>query len=140
MAIQIQGMDKLIQKLNKISNLEAREIIEDVANDVQEAIVNKAKEFSTDEYKHVGKAEIRDYGTSYFVDIGLSGNLSSFEQYKGLWFHQWGYHNWGRNGIYKGMYMSMHIMWFNQAVSSVEKQALEKIKRKVRAEIRAFKC
>lgn len=40
MAFEIQCVDKLINKLNKISNIKAKEVIEDVAKDVETAIVN----------------------------------------------------------------------------------------------------
>ena len=69
MAFEIQGVDNLINKLNKISNIQAKEVIEDVAKDVETAIVNEARKFSDTEYLYIGKCDVRDYGSSYYVDI-----------------------------------------------------------------------
>ena len=74
MALEIQGIDKLINKLNKLSNIQAKEVIEDVAKDVETAIVNEARKFSDTESLYIRKCDVRDYGTSYFVDIGLKND------------------------------------------------------------------
>lgn len=87
MAFEIQGVDKLINKLSKISNIATKEVIEDVAKDVEIAIVNEARKFSDTEYLHIGKCDVRDYGSSYFVDVGLKNDTVDFELWKGLWYH-----------------------------------------------------
>lgn len=138
MALQLKGADKLIQKLNKLSHIEAKKVIHSAADDVERALVNKAKQFSDKEYQYIGKADVREYANSCFIDVGLHSNNASFNDYKGLYFHNWGYNNWGHGGRYNGMYMGMHVMWFQNAIASIEQQTLEKIKRKVKAEIKAF--
>lgn len=54
MAFEIQGVDKLINKLNKISDI--------VAKDVETTIANEARKFSDTEYLYIGKCDVRDYG------------------------------------------------------------------------------
>lgn len=136
MAISIKGMDKLIEKLGKLSKIEAKEIIEDVGSDIEEAIKDKAS-FSKAS-RHIGKCDVRDYGNSYFLDVGLKNDKVPFEEWKQLWFHNWGYFNKGLN--FDGMdFINNHQLWFDSAVKSVEQEAMQKIKRKVRAEIKAFK-
>jgi len=124
-AFEIKGVDKLINKLNKISNIKAKEVIEDVAKDVETAIVNEARKFSDTEYLYIGKCDVRDYGTSYFVDIGLKNNNVDFELWKGLWYHNWGYTHWK-----SGEMITPHVMWFENAIS--ESNVKSKIKSNIK--------
>ena len=123
MAFQIQGVDKLINKLNKISNIEAKEVIEDVAKDVENAIVNEARKFSDTEYLYIRKCDVRDYGSSYFVDVGLKNDTADFELWKGLWYHNWGYNHWK-----SGKMIVSHVMWFENAIIKAKKDEITKIK------------
>ena len=126
MAFEIQGVDKLINKLNKISNIQAKEVIEDVAKDVETAIVNEARKFSDTEYLYIGKCDIRNYGTSYFVDIGLKNDTVDFELWKGLWYHNWGYTHWK-----SGEVITPYVMWFNDAINLSKSIIGIKIKNKL---------
>ena len=130
MAFEIQGVDKLINKLNKISNLEAKEVIEDVAKDVEIAIVNEARKFSDTEYLYIGRCDVRDYGSSYFVDIGLKNDIVDFELWKGLWYHNWGYTHWK-----SGKMVTPHVMWLDNCVNSINNNVNTKIRYKIKREL-----
>ncbi|WP_394887033.1 hypothetical protein [Clostridium butyricum] len=125
MAFEIQGVDKLINKLNKISNIVAKEVIEDVAKDIEVAIVSEARKFSDTEYLYIGKCDVRDYGSSYFVDVGLKNDTIDFELWKGLWYHNWGYTHWK-----SGEMIIPHVMWFNNSVNSHKSYIKNKVKEK----------
>ncbi|NFG63150.1 hypothetical protein [Clostridium sp. CMCC3677] len=114
MTFEIQGFDKLINKLNNISNISAKEAIEDVAKDVETIIVNKSKTFSDTEYLYIDKCDVRDYGSSYFVDIELKNDTVDFELWKGLWYHNWGYKHWK-----SGEMITPHVMWFDSITKSI---------------------
>ena len=124
MAFEIQGVDKLINKLNKISNIAAKEVIEDVAKDVETAIVNEARKFSDTEYLYIGKCDVRDYGSSYFVDVGLKNDTVDFELWKGLWYHNWGFTHWKSGEI-----ITPHVMWFDNVVNLNRNILCNKIKK-----------
>ena len=126
MAFEIQGVDKLINKLNEISNIKAKEVIEDVAKDVETAVINEARKFSDTEYLYIGKCDVRDYGSSYFVDVGLKNENVDFDLWKGLWYHNWGYTHWKN-----GEMITPHVMWFNNSISLVQKDIKDKIKTKI---------
>lgn len=126
MAFKIQGVDKLINKLNKVSNIEAKEVIEDVAKDVETAIVNEAMKFSDTEYLYIGKCDVRDYRTSYFVDIGLKNDTIDFELWKGLWYNNWGYTHWK-----SGEVITPHVMWFSNSINLTKNMIINKIKHKL---------
>ena len=128
MAFEIQGVDKLINKLNKISNIKAKEVIEDVAKDVETAIVNEARKFSDTEYLYIGKCDVRDYGSSYFVDIGLKNKSVDFELWKGLWYHNWGDTHWK-----SGNMVTPHVMCFDNAVKLRKNSVKNKIMSNIKA-------
>jgi hypothetical protein len=126
-AFEIQGVDKLINKLNKISNVQAKEVIEDVAKDVETAIVNEARKFSDTEYLYIGKCDVRDYGSSYFVDVGLKNDTVDFELWKGLWYHNWGYTHWK-----SGEMVTHHVMWFESILNEIDQKTCNSIKFKIK--------
>ena len=126
MAFEIQGVDKLINKLNKISNIQAKEVIEDVAKDVETAIINEARKFSDTEYLYIGKCDVRDYGSSYFVDVGLKNDTVDFELWKGLWYHNWGYIHWK-----SGKMITPHVMWFESIINVLNNDIYNNIKKEL---------
>lgn len=131
MTISISGMDKLINKLNKLSNIEAKKIIKDVAIDVEKAIYNGCPEDTEKSKESIGQCEERYYGNSFYLDIGLANDNAPFDDWKGAWFNNWGFDNHGKM-------VTKHVMWFNDAISSVEKQSLDKIKKKVKEEVKSI--
>ncbi|MFT8349470.1 hypothetical protein [Clostridium saccharoperbutylacetonicum] len=137
MAIEIRGIDNLLKRLNKLSNLETKETVLEVAKDMQEAIQNKASSFSenADEIKAF---EPRTYGNgSTYIDVGLKNGDSDWEKIKGLYFQNYGFNDYGWN--FKGQYyITNHLMWFNEAVQSAENDCKSKLKVKLKQEIQ--KC
>ena len=127
MAFEIQGVDKLINKLNKISNIAAKEVIEDVAKDVETAIVSEARKFSDTEYLYIGKCDVRDYDSSYFVDVGLKNDTVDFELWKGLWYHNWGYTHWK-----SGEMITPHVMWFDNTINKLHNETSKRIKNTIK--------
>lgn len=134
MSIDIQGLDRLMTKLNKLDNIKGKLAVNSVATEVERAIKEGASWSNRESCIQI--CDERDYGKSYFVDIGLKGSLVNWEDGKILWFHNWGYfqHYYGHP---TGKFTSMHIMWFNNAVSSIEGPTIEKLKSELRMQIKA---
>ena len=126
MGFEIQGVYKVINKLNKISNIAAKEVIEDAAKDVETAIANEARKFSDTEYLYIGKCDVRNYGSSYFVDIGLKNDTVDFELWNGLWYHNWGYTHWK-----SGKMVIPHVMWFENIINANHVCVYKRIKCKI---------
>ena len=70
------------------------------------------------------------------MDIGLSTKTANFENFKELWFHEWGYQDKGLNFGNNGPYLDMHKQWFDKSVNALSKSAKKKIKAMLEAEIR----
>lgn len=138
MAIELKGVDNLLKRLNKLSNIETKEAVQEVAKDMQKAIQDKASTFS-DNADEIKAFEPRTYSNgSAYVDIGLKKGDSDWEKIKGLYFQNYGFHNYGWNFINTHPYIDNHIMWFNEAVQSVENDIKNKLKLKLKQEIQ--KC
>lgn len=138
MSIELKGVDNLLRRLDKLSRIESKKIVEEVGTMVEKSIKAEAQSFSKSSAQYIGKCESRTYGNSYYLDIGLSNDKADFELWNSLWYQHWGYfnHGWRFTGQ---IYIDNHQLWFDKAVQSVEEQAKRKIKEKLRAEIRAFK-
>lgn len=135
MSMKLEGLDKLFKKLNNLSHIETEKAIEEVAKDVETTIKNEAKKFSDTSYMYVGQSEKRKYGTSCYVDVGFHSDNAEFDEWKPLWFQNWGYFDKGLN--FNGeIYIDKHQLWFNEAVKSVEKNVQRKLKEKIRREIK----
>ena len=135
MGVEIKGINSLLSKLNKLSNIEAKEAVTKVASEVEEHIRENASVFSDKGVNCIGSCEVRDDGTSYFVDVGIKNDSAPWEEWKGLYFHQYGY--WHKYfGKPTGKYINMHQLWFTDAINSVEKESLTKIKRELRQQIK----
>ncbi len=78
MGIQIKGLNSLLKKLDNVSNIKTKEIMEEVAEGATKAIQEEAKKFSDTSYLYAGEVEVRDYGLSCFIDVGFSSEKNSF--------------------------------------------------------------
>ena len=135
MGIQIKGLNSLLKKLDNVSNIKTKKIMEEVAEGATKAIQEEAKKFSDTSYLYAGEVEVRDYGISCFIDVGFSSEKTPFELWKPLWFQHWGFRDYGLNfqGDY---YIANNKMWFESAIKNYEAQAKREIKEKLRAEVR----
>lgn len=135
MPIEIKGIDNLLKRLNKLSNIETKEAVIEVAGDMQKAIQEKASNFSqnADEIKAF---EPRTYGNgNTYVDVGLKSSDSDWEKIKGLYFQNYGFYNHGWNFINTHPYIDNHLMWFDEAVQGAENDCKSKLKAKLKEEV-----
>lgn len=133
MAFEIKGINNVLKKLNNLSKIETKNAVEEVAKDIETTIKEKASVFSS-KSEYVKACEARTYGNSCFVDIGLKNDEAPFEEWKELWYQQWGFDDYGWN--FKGQYhITNNLMWFDDAVQYAGKQAQKKLKEKLKQEV-----
>lgn len=119
---KVEGLDEVLRKLEKLQDLDAQQVINDIAkegkNVVQAETAAKGFPESSTEtgIYHKGKNS---------VDVGFSGN---FEGYKPLWYHNFGYriHYQGRDGKthFNGKTYVLHVGCWDEIRSvSIEKLA-----------------
>lgn len=134
MALELRGVDALIKKLDKLKNIDTTKVINEVADETAKAIQSEAKKVSNTSYMYAGKVEVRNYGLSCFIDVGFSSAKEPFENWKSLWFQNWGFRDYGLN--FRGQYFIANYQnWFTDAVNSNEKQIINKIKIKAKKQI-----
>ena len=133
MSLEIKGINNLIKKLDNLTNISTEQVIKDVAKDMETAIKDEAKTFSKN-YEYVGECEPRKYGRSVFVDVGLKNEVAPWDEWKELWYHNFGYRDFGLN--FKGSpYIEVHKMWFDTAVKGAEHEVKKKLKNKIKEEL-----
>ncbi len=135
MAFEISGINRVLKKLDKISNINTQKAVEDVATDMENKIKEKAKSFSDTSYLYISKCEPRIYGKSYFVDVGLKNDNAPWDYWKNLYFHNYGYRQFFY-GHDTGKMTTCHILWFEEAVNSASSEIQKKLKEKVKEEIK----
>lgn len=119
---KVEGLDEVLKKLEKLQDLDASQVIQDIAeegkNVVQSETSSKGFPESSQEtgIYHKGKNT---------VSVGFSGN---WENYRALWVHNFGYriHYQGRDGKthYNGKNYTLHVGCWDEIRSvSIEKLA-----------------
>lgn len=131
MGITIKGVDNLINKLNKLSNIETRETVMEVANDMSSAIKNACPVDTGNSRGEVGVVDTRQYANATYIDVGLSSSKSDWSKIRGAYFNNYG---WNSGGKHHGP----NIGWFDNAVAKESSKAKAKLKKKLQEEIKAF--
>lgn len=133
MSVDIKGLNSLIKKLDKLSSIETKKVVEEVASSLERAIYNACPEDSTNSKQAIAICDVREYPNGTYIDVGLSLTKQPFEKWKGAWFNNWGWNSGGE-------FHSPHIGWFDKVVEAEETKATEKLKDKLKAELKAFKA
>ena len=133
LAIEIKGMNSLLKKLDKLSKIEAKEAVQEVADDLTKALQSKASEWST-KSKYIKAYEPRNYGLSSYVDVGLKSSEAPFDEWKELWFQNYGFDDMGLN--FSGQYhITNHLMWFDEAINEEIENCKAKLKAKIKQQV-----
>ena len=135
MTITIKGINSLSNKLNKLSNIKAKNSVKEVAKFVEKELRNEASKFST-RSDMIGEVEEREYTNgNYYIEVGLKNNYESWESWKHLYFHHYGYNQklWGKDS---NLYTNTHQFWFTNAIDNIDQKALKELKKKIQAEIK----
>lgn len=135
MAIRLKGINTLTNKLNKLSNVKARQAVNEVAKAVEKGLQDEAGNFST-RANLIGEVDTREYSNgNYYIDVGLKNDSQPFENWKNMYYHHYGYNQklWGEDS---DIYTKTHQFWFNKAIDNMETEVLQELKNKIREEIR----
>lgn len=135
MTITIKGINSLSNKLNKLSNVKAKNSVKEVAKFVEKELRNEASKFST-RSDMIGEVEEREYRNgNYYIEVGLKNRYESWEEWKHLYFHHYGYNQkiWGKDS---NLYTNTHQFWFTNAIDNIDQKALKELKKKIQAEIK----
>lgn len=136
MGVSVKNLNRLVKKIDKLTNVKTKEVVKQVADNMLDEISKKGNEISDDKAgDYVGYASIRDYGLSCYMDVGFNSELYPFASWKSLWFQQWGFNDYGLNftGQY---YINNHKGWFDEAINTQEEKAIKALKQKTHEKIK----
>lgn len=128
----IKGLDKLMKKLESLTDLDTQTIVEDCGEKLRKSIQNEAREFSDEEYQYILKGQTKVYNTnSASIQVGLLNTEANFDDYKGLYFNNYGFELWKN-----GKYYAPHLGWFDTAVENARKEIIANMKEQLKNEIK----
>lgn len=128
----IKGLDKLMKKLESLTDLDTQTIVEDCGEKLRKSIQNEAREFSDEEYQYILKGQTKVYNTnSASIQVGLLNTEANFDDYKGLYFNNYGFELWKN-----GKYYAPHLGWFDTAVENARKEIITDMKEQLKNEIK----
>lgn len=126
----IKGLDNLLKKLDNLANVDTTEIVEECAQEAVEIVQGEAKKFSDEEYQYIDKSISTSKSGNVFCSVGLLNTKHDFEDYKGLYFQNYGFTLWKN-----GKYYYPHIGWFDGAIEQVSDKVMKDMKEKLKQEI-----
>lgn len=128
----IKGLDKLIKKLDDLTDLGVDKIVEDCGEKLRKSIQKEAMNFSDEEYQYILKGQTKIYSNNTAsIQVGLLNTQANFEDYKGLYFNNYGFELWKN-----GKFYAPHIGWFDTAVENARKDIMSEMKKQLNNEIK----
>lgn len=135
-SLEIKGLNNLIKKVSSIENISIENVVREVAEDIEKSIKSEASTWAPKASQCISVFNMKKYGPlTCFAKVGLNETEAPFEEWKNLWFHQWGYHLY-YFGNPTDKFITNHIMWFDNAVNNCANSAKAKLKAKIKAEIK----
>ena len=95
MNISVTGINRLLNKLERLNHVKAVRALDEVADMVIREIRAACPANTGAARSSVGIDSKSSRGLSAHIAIGLSRKTGNWEQWKGAYFQNYGYHNWG---------------------------------------------
>ena len=137
MNIQCTGIQRLLNKLERINHVQAVKALDEVADMIIQEIKDACPVDTGAARGSVGVSDKSGSGLRAYISVGLSRKTGNWDDWKGAYFQNYGYHNWGRGGIYHGKYVFVNQMWFNKVEDKIKGEAGKKIKARLKMMILA---
>lgn len=135
MALEIKGINKVLKRLTNLENIKTVDAVTEVAEEMQNRIRDRAQTFSDVGYQYISKCEPRIYAHGCFIDVGLKSDGSTWNLWKGLYFHNFGYRQF-YYGHDTGKMTTCYMLWFERAVQDSTEAIIQKLKLKIKDEVR----
>lgn len=136
MNIDIKGINSLLNKLQRLENVNFQQEIKQIGDVIIKQMQSVAPRDTGKSAESIGVDDIISYKMSFIMKVGLSNKTAPWDDWKGAWFQQWGFHNWGQGGRYKGVFVATHIGWFTEFEQSISDEVKKTIKFYLQQKIR----
>lgn len=136
MNIDIKGIDSLLNKLKNLENVNFQQEIEQIGKEVIRQMQSVTPRNTGKSAESIGVDSIISYKMGFLMKIGLSPKTAPWDDWKGAYFQNYGYHNWGQGGRYKGVFVMTHLNWFTEFSNGISNEVKQTIKFHLEQKIR----
>ncbi|MGL5620779.1 hypothetical protein [Cetobacterium sp.] len=137
MGIEVKGLEDLLKTTEALGtfgkNIESSSLRRAMKPGLS-TIKSYAPKDSSNSSNALKINKIKKYKSgSLWGSMGI--DKSNWEVAKPIYFQHYGYHNWGQNGIWKGMYIDKHAGWFDRAIDSSESVILDSLEKEINSKL-----
>lgn len=119
MSESIQGLNRLLSKLERLSRIDGEEGLVKAGEAMSKAIYAAAPKNTGRSREYIKASPVQKSPGRAQIKVGLKEfDGGTWQHWKGLYFQNYGYHNNGRGGIYRGKYVIKHVGWFDRGVDA----------------------
>lgn len=137
MSIELDGFEELLTTLDSLGDIGKKITTSSVRRAMKPGleIIRKEAPYDTENSRNALDIDKVKRYSSGSVWGGMGITSKNWEQTKALFFHQYGYHNKGLGNRYNGMFMDMHIGWFDKAYEKAKNPILNELESEIGKEI-----
>lgn len=136
MNIDIKGINSLLNKLQRLENVNFQQEIKQIGDIVIKQMQSVTPVNTGLSQQSIGVSDMINMRMGFIMKVGLSPKTAPWDDWKGVYFQNYGYHNWGQNGRYKGAFVNAHLGWFTEFEQSISDEVKKTIKFYLQQKIR----
>lgn len=136
MNIDISGINSLLNKLQRLENVNFQQEIKQIGDIVIKQMQSVTPVNTGLAQSCIGVSDMINMRMGFIMKVGLSPKTAPWDDWKGVYFQNYGYHNWGQNGRYKGVFVDAHLGWFTEFEQSISDEVKKTIKFYLQQKIR----
>lgn len=136
MHIDVKGIDRLLNKLKALENVNFQQEIQQIGEEVIRQMQSVTPRDTGKSAESIGIDTIISYKMGFLMKVGLSPKTAPWDSYKGVYFQNFGYHNWGQGGRFKGVFVATHLGWFTNFADGISNEVKQTIKFHIEQKIR----
>lgn len=136
MNIDIKGINSLLEKLKRLENINFQQEIQQIGDVVIKQMQSVVPVNTGASQQSIGVSDMINMKMGFIMKVGLSPKTAPWDQWKGAYFQNYGYHNWGQGGRYKGVFVNVHLGWFTEFEASISNEVKRTIKFYLQQKIR----
>lgn len=136
MNIDIKGINSLLNKLQRLENVDFQAEIKQIGEEVIRQMQSVTPRDTGKSAESIGVDSIISYKMGFLMKIGLSSKTAPWDDWKGVYFQNFGYHNFGHGGRYKGVFVMTNLNWFTEFSNGISDEVKKTIKFYLQQKIR----
>ena len=136
MNIDIKGINSLLNKLKNLENVNFQQEIQQIGDIVIKQLQSVTPIDTGLAQSCIGVSDMIQYKIGFMMKVGLSPKTAPWDDWKSVYFQNYGYHNEGHGGRYHGIFVTTHMLWFDNFADGISDEVKKTIKFYTQAKIR----